>query len=443
MWRGSGLRSPGRRPGGGGAPVGPGAAAGRRPGNSTDRSSNVLAPWISATRPDEAAFRAEVRAWLADHLTGEFAGLGSAGGPADEAGWDVRIEWEKLLGRDRWVGLSWPARIRRPRRRRRAADHLQRGVREGERAGADLVLRRGAVRTHADPVRHRRAEAPVPPADPSGRRAVVPGLLGAERRLATSRTSRPRAVLDGDEWVITGQKVWTTLAHRADWCFVVCRTDPESTSHHGLSYLLVPMHQPGDRGAAAAPDDGQLPSSTKCSSTARAPRRRTCSARSVRAGRSRWRRSASSAGPRSCRQQLAFERELAHLLDVAHKNGAAEDAVIRDELARSYAGLQVMKYNGLRMLTGLVHRASLGPEASIGKLFWTTWHRQFGEVAMDVLGADGWRSRRTPTARTSSTSSTRSSWRAARRRSTPARARSNATSSASGCSDSRGNRNHR
>jgi hypothetical protein len=55
--------------------------------------------------PDEAAFRAEVRAWIADHLTGEFAGLGSAGGPADEAGWDVRIEWEKLLGRERWVAV--------------------------------------------------------------------------------------------------------------------------------------------------------------------------------------------------------------------------------------------------------------------------------------------------------------------------------------------------
>jgi len=88
-------------------------------------------------------------------------------------------------------------------------------------------------------------------------------------------------------------------------------------------------------------------------------------------------------------QQLAFEHELAHLLDVAHKNGAAEDPVVRDELARSYAGLQVMKYNGLRMLTGLVHRGTLGPEASIGKLFWTTWHREFGEVAMDVLGAEG------------------------------------------------------
>jgi alkylation response protein AidB-like acyl-CoA dehydrogenase len=87
-------------------------------------------------------------------------------------------------------------------------------------------------------------------------------------------------------------------------------------------------------------------------------------------------------------QQLAFEQELAHLLAVAHKNGAAADATVRAELAQRFIGLQVMKFNGMRMLTNLVHRGVLGPEASIGKLFWTSWHRNFGETAMKVLGAD-------------------------------------------------------
>jgi alkylation response protein AidB-like acyl-CoA dehydrogenase len=87
-------------------------------------------------------------------------------------------------------------------------------------------------------------------------------------------------------------------------------------------------------------------------------------------------------------QQLGFEQEVAQLFATAHKNGAASDPTLRDELAGSYIGLQVMKYNGMRMLTNLVHRGVLGPEASIGKLFWTTWHRNFGETAMKVLGAD-------------------------------------------------------
>jgi alkylation response protein AidB-like acyl-CoA dehydrogenase len=86
--------------------------------------------------------------------------------------------------------------------------------------------------------------------------------------------------------------------------------------------------------------------------------------------------------------QLAFEGEFAQLLETAQKNGAAADPALRDELARSYAGLQVMKYNGMRMLTNLVKTGAVGPEASIGKLYWTTWHKSFGETAMRVIGAD-------------------------------------------------------
>jgi alkylation response protein AidB-like acyl-CoA dehydrogenase len=86
--------------------------------------------------------------------------------------------------------------------------------------------------------------------------------------------------------------------------------------------------------------------------------------------------------------QLAFEGEFADVLAVAHKNGTVADPALRNELAQRYIGLQVMKYNGMRMLTNLVHKGTLGPESSIGKLYWTTWHKAFGETAMRVLGAD-------------------------------------------------------
>src|SRR5712691_10218244 len=79
-----------------------------RPGYLTARSSTVGDRMDFHDSPEEASFRAEVRAWLAEHLTGEFATVASRGGPADETGWDSRLEWERLLGRDRWVGLSWP-----------------------------------------------------------------------------------------------------------------------------------------------------------------------------------------------------------------------------------------------------------------------------------------------------------------------------------------------
>jgi len=88
-------------------------------------------------------------------------------------------------------------------------------------------------------------------------------------------------------------------------------------------------------------------------------------------------------------QQLAFEHEFTELLDVARKRGVSNDPVLRDELASRYIGLQVMRFNGMRMLTSMLKQGAMGPEASIGKLFWTTWHRRFGETGMDVIGADG------------------------------------------------------
>jgi alkylation response protein AidB-like acyl-CoA dehydrogenase len=87
-------------------------------------------------------------------------------------------------------------------------------------------------------------------------------------------------------------------------------------------------------------------------------------------------------------QQLGFERELGELIELARENGSARDPVIRDRLARHYAGVQIMRYNGQRMLTDLVTRGVIGPQASIGKLYWTSWHRDLGETAMTVLGTD-------------------------------------------------------
>jgi alkylation response protein AidB-like acyl-CoA dehydrogenase len=88
-------------------------------------------------------------------------------------------------------------------------------------------------------------------------------------------------------------------------------------------------------------------------------------------------------------QQLAFQRELAEIIGIAQAKGSSREATIRQELADSYIGVQIMKFNGMRMLTDLVKRGVLGPSSSIGKLFWSNWHRTLGERAMDVLGTDG------------------------------------------------------
>ncbi|CAB4784335.1 unannotated protein [freshwater metagenome] len=87
-------------------------------------------------------------------------------------------------------------------------------------------------------------------------------------------------------------------------------------------------------------------------------------------------------------QQLAFQRELREIIEVAQGNGRSKEATTRQDLADSYIGVQIMKYNGMRMLTDLVSRGVIGPSSSIGKLFWSNWHRTLGERAMDVLGTD-------------------------------------------------------
>jgi alkylation response protein AidB-like acyl-CoA dehydrogenase len=336
--------------------------------------------------PAEAAFRAEVRTWLTEHLTGEFAALGSVGGPADEEGWDVRVEWEKLLGRDRWVGLSWPAEYGG-----RAAGVAEQVIFNEEYAKANAPARisffgEGLFAPTLIQFGTEAQKGRFLPKIQSVEELWCQGFSepNAGSDLANVHT---RAALDGDEWVVNGQKVWTTLAHRADWCFVVTRTDPESSAHHGLSYLLVPMHQDGVEVRPLRQLTGTSEFNEVFFDGARTAKENVLGP--VGEG---WKVAMATLGfergTAFLSQQLSFEQELGQVLDLAHKTGGSQEPVLRDELAQRYIGLQVMKYNGMRMLTNLLHKGTLGPEASIGKLFWTTWHRNFGETAMKVLGTD-------------------------------------------------------
>jgi alkylation response protein AidB-like acyl-CoA dehydrogenase len=197
-----------------------------------------------------------------------------------------------------------------------------------------------------------------------------------------------RGVLDGDQWVVNGQKVWTTLAHRAQWCFCVTRTDPGSTGHAGLSYLLIPMGQPGVEVRPLRQMTGTSEFNEVFLSDAR-----TDAANVLGDVNDGWKVAMATLGfergTAFLSQQLGFARELEELIDVARANGTADDPLIRQELADSYVGVQIMKFNGMRMLTNMVKRGQLGPEASIGKLYWSNWHRTLGERAMHVLGDDG------------------------------------------------------
>jgi alkylation response protein AidB-like acyl-CoA dehydrogenase len=192
---------------------------------------------------------------------------------------------------------------------------------------------------------------------------------------------------DGKEWRVTGQKVWTSLARESDWCFVVCRTEPGSSRHSGLSYLLVPMRQDGVEIRPIVQPTGTSEFNEVFFDGAR-----TEASNIVGEPGQGWKIAMATLGfergVATLGQQVGFRRELDGVIELARKTGAIGDPLLRDRLTRAWMGLEIMRLNATRTMAGIAAGAP-GPESSISKLVWGTWHRELGELAMDVLGASG------------------------------------------------------
>jgi alkylation response protein AidB-like acyl-CoA dehydrogenase len=342
------------------------------------------------TAADEA-FRAEARAWLASALSGEFAPLVGRGGPGDEHEvFEPRHAWERRMGEDGWTCLSW------------SREHGGRGASLVE----QVIFLEEYARARAPGRVGHIGEGLIGPTigvfgtDAQKKRFLPPIVRGDElwcqgysepnagSDLANVQT---RAIRDGSEWVITGQKIWTSHAQWSDWCFVLCRTNPDAPKHKGLTYLLVPMRQ---RGIEVRPIQ-QLTGTSEFNEVF-FDGARTAAENVVGEVNGGWavamatlsfERGASTLG-----QQLSFENELREILKVARDNGAMKDPAMRQRLAQAWIELKIMRLHALRTLTiaSAPGRSNELPrEAMISKLYWSTWHRALGELAMDVLGADG------------------------------------------------------
>jgi alkylation response protein AidB-like acyl-CoA dehydrogenase len=195
-----------------------------------------------------------------------------------------------------------------------------------------------------------------------------------------------RAERDGDEWVIHGQKVWTSLAHWADWCFVLCRTDRDAPRHKGISYVLVPMRQSGIEIRPIVQITGTSEFNEVFFEGARAQVADTIGGPEggwkVAMGTLAFERGASTLG-----QQLAFENELVALTERAKANGMAAEPVMRQRLADAWIGLRIMRMHAMRSLS-VLEEGGISRESSIHKLYWAPFHRELGNLAVDVLGAD-------------------------------------------------------
>src|SRR6476646_2040005 len=311
-------------------------------------------------------FRAEVREWLADNLVGEYAALKGLGGPGreDEA-FAERRAWNQHLAAAGLTCLGWPE------------EHGGRGLSVAHRVA---FYEEYAKADAPDKVNHFGEELLGPTliafGTPEQQKRFLPRILdvtelwcqgysepGAGSDLANVSTA---AELDGDAWVINGQKVWTSLAHWAQWCFVVARTEKGSKRHAGLSYLLVPLDQPGVEIRTIVQltgdsefnevffDDARTDASLVVGEPGDGWR--------VAMGTLTFERGVSTLGP-----QIVYARELNSVAELAQRNGAATDPIIREKLTRAEIGLRVMRSHAMRTLANVDATAN-GGEASVAKL---------------------------------------------------------------------------
>lgn len=327
-------------------------------------------------------FRRVVRDWLAAHVVGDYAELRGRGGPGDEdVGFDIRVAWEKELGASGWIGIGWPV------------EHGGRGATVSQ----QIIWAEEYTRAQAPArVNHMGENLLAPTLIEYGTTAqqarFLPGILNGTERWCQGYSEpnagsdlanvQTKAALDGDEWVLNGQKVWTSLAHVSHWCFVVVRSEPGSSRHKGLSFLLVPMEQAGVETRIIRQMTGGGEFNETFFTDACTPAEMI-----VGAPGDGWRVAMGllgfERGISTLAQQVGFERELNATIELARHYGSAHDPVVRQRLAKAHTGLQLMRWNALRSMGSGVP----GPEASIGKLFWGSWHRDLGELMVDLQGA--------------------------------------------------------
>jgi alkylation response protein AidB-like acyl-CoA dehydrogenase len=196
-----------------------------------------------------------------------------------------------------------------------------------------------------------------------------------------------KAKVDGDQVVITGTKVWTSGAARANMMFALCRSDPDVPKHAGLSYILFPFKEPEVTYQPIRQLSGASEFCQDFINEVRVPLFNV-----IGGLNNGWKVAMTTLGHERggavTVQHLGFEREFWELVETARKRARNTDPLVRQDLARAYTGVQTMRFNGLRALAQAAEGRPPGPEASISKLLWSEYHKRLGEVAINIEGTD-------------------------------------------------------
>jgi alkylation response protein AidB-like acyl-CoA dehydrogenase len=337
--------------------------------------------------PEAEEFRVEIRAWLEENLPDGWFDPGFQ--MADDARAEFNAEWPQKLFEGGWICATWPT----------------------EYGGKGLSTMQGVVLSEE----FARAKAPmrgdffgdtlVGPTllqwgTEEQKQQFLPGILKGQTRwcqgfsepnsgsdLASLKTT---AVLDGDEWVINGQKVWTTQGHHADYCFLLTRTDPDAPKHAGISYILVPMRQPGIEVRGITQPDGTAEFCEVFFTNARAPKDNV-----VGGVNNGWKVANSTLaferGQSATTGWRRFAEEYRIMIEMARERGVLDDPTVRQRLMQYYAKIQILRINGLRNLTATLNNSrDMGPVilGATNKMFWSEMHQRAMELALDILGAE-------------------------------------------------------
>jgi alkylation response protein AidB-like acyl-CoA dehydrogenase len=341
---------------------------------------------MDLTYPAEAeAFRTEIRAWLEENLPGGWFDEDFSMTPEERR--KFQEEWTQKLFDGGWICASWPE----------------------EYGGKGLSIMENVVLNEE----FARAGAPLR-ADFFGDTLVGPTILqwGSEEqkkeflpKILSGQISwcqgfsepdagsdlaglKTRAELDGDEWVVNGQKIWTTQAQYADYIFLLARTDPQAPKHAGISYLLVPMKQEGIEVRPIVQPDGSAEFNEVFFSNARSPKDNV-----VGGLNNGWKVAMTTLGfergSSATTSHRRFEKELDAIISSARDNGRIDDPAVRQDLMRQWSKIQIMRINGYRTLTAAVQGRKDPGVAALGatnKMFWSEAHRDTMNLAMDILG---------------------------------------------------------
>ncbi len=331
-------------------------------------------------------FREKMQAFLAEHLPADWKGIGALD---EEAAHEFMVSWRQILADNKLVAASWPveyggAGLTELESVVMAEEFTKAGVpTRGENDAFSIQMVGNTI------IRWGTEEQ---------KKQFLPRIVSGED-LWCQGYSEPnagsdlgnlgcRAELDGDEWRINGQKIWTSAGHLADWIFVLARTDPDAPKHRGISFLLVPMEQPGVEVRPIKMITGQSEFNEVFFTDAKCPKENVVG--EINGG---WGVAMTllgfERGETAATAPVSFRAEFDRLVELAQERGRTEDPVIRQRLAQTHIEVEIMRFHGMRALTKFLSGGQPGPAESTFKLYWSEYHRRITELAVDVLGADG------------------------------------------------------